>query len=294
MVHASTKGHASLLWLVMLAVNAIDCKARTTHSPPPSPLLASARNPVRDAGNPVPSAAPAASAGASVLRETQVDGVQFEGRQGPRLEAICAVWRAELLAAVKSEHEAGFGFDNYDPKWIKCAPSRSKAPRLEGALPHDWSIRSSVALEYFDGAVMLDDRYLLLRRADGTTVIGPLYSTMNDTGDVTPPAATRLAMLPYRDTEVLVIASLEVGDRPDPMLDNGKPGPNARYTIRHSGRVCRFEPAQFACDPRPLVVYQERVVSGAERAALLRAPKVELPVLDPASGAIVVPPELAH
>jgi hypothetical protein len=141
---------------------------------------------------------------------------------------------------------------------------------------------------------MLDDRYLLLRRADGTTVIGPMYSTANDTGDVAPPAATRLAMLRYGVGEALVIASLEIGDRPDPLLDNGKPGPNAKYTIRHSGRVCRFEPARFTCDPRPLIVYQERVVSGAERAALIRAPKVDLPALDPATGAIAVPPELVR
>jgi hypothetical protein len=284
-----TKRCSPLLWIAFLAAGATGCKSRTKESPPPLPAVESAK-PVQSAKQPAEAAAAGSSAGTSTLRESPVDRVQFEGREGIGLEPICAAWRGELLAAVKSEQEAGFGFDNYDTKGVKCAPR--KAPRLEGSLPHGWSISSSVALQYFDGVANMDDRYLLLRRADGTTVIGPMYSTANDIGDEAPPAASRLAMVRHRDLEVLVIASLAIGNRPDPVLPNGRPGPDAHYTVCHSGRVCRFEPTRFTCQPKPFTPYQARVVGGAERAALRQAPKPELPVLDPATGAIVVPPDL--
>jgi hypothetical protein len=288
---ASMRRCSLVLWTAFLAANATSCKSRTKESPPASPVVDSAK-PAQSAQESAKAAAAGSSAAASDLRESAVDRVQFEGREGTSLEPICAAWRAELLAAVQSEHEAGNGFDNYDTKGVRCAPR--KAPRLEGSLPHGWSIRSSVALEYFDGVLVLDDRYLLLRRADGTAVIGPMYSTANDMGDEAPPAASRLAMVRYGDLEVLVIASLEIGGWPDPVLPDGKPGPNAHYKIHHSGRVCRFDPTRFTCDPKPFTLYQERVVSAAERAVMLRAPKAELPVLDPATGAIVVPPDLVR
>jgi hypothetical protein len=215
-----------------------------------------------------------------------VDQVQFEGRDGASLEQLCTAWKAELLAAVKSEQDAGFGFDNYDAKGIVCT-KRSETPRLEGTLPHGWTILSSIDLHYFDGVAELDDRYLLLKRADGTLVVGPKYRTSNDIGDTAPPAACRLAMIPSANATVLVVVSLELGDRPDPLGEDGQPGPNAHYTVRHSGRLCRFEPTRFTCETKGFTVFKERIVSSSERAALLNAPKPELPNLDASTGKLL-------
>lgn len=232
-------------------------------------------------------AAPASPTAPEPL-ESPVSRVRFEGRTGERLEQLCAAWRAELLAAVKSEHEAGFGYDNYDAQGIVCAKQQA-VPNLEGTLPYGWTILSTVNLQYFDGAAMLDDRYLLLERADGTLVVGPKYGTSNDIGDTAPPAACRLALVPWGNVPVLVVVSLEIGDRPDPMGEDGKPGPNAQYSVRHSGRTCRFEPTRFSCEPADFTVFKERNVSSAERNAMLLAPKPEVPELDARTGRILEP-----
>ena len=42
-----------------------------------------------------------------------------------------------------------------------------------------------------------------------------MYSAANDIGDEAPTAASRLAMVRYRDLDVLVIASPEIGNRPE-------------------------------------------------------------------------------
>ena len=219
------------------------------------------------------------------LRESAIDKVQIEGREGSSLAAVCAAWKADLISAVRAEHDAGFGLDGYDEKGVTCV--RRAAPRIEGTLPEGWSVVGSLKLDYFDGVLVLDNLYLLLKRADGTTVIGPLYRTANDMGDVAPPAASRLAMGSGGGMPVLLMGSLEIGDRPDPAREDGTPGPNARYIIRQSGRVCRFEATRFSCDPTLFTEFEERQVSAAERAALLRAPKAKLPPVDPTTGKLI-------
>jgi hypothetical protein len=223
------------------------------------------------------------SAPGSEPLESSVDKVQLEGRSGASVEQMCAAWKADLLAAVRSEHEAGFGFDNYDEGGIVCAGNTNLLP-LEGELPHGWSILSSVELQYFDGVAHLDEQYLLLRRADGALVVGPKYSASNDIGDAAPPAAYRAAMVPVAGAMVLVLVSLEIGDRPDPLGADGYPGPNAHYQVVHSGRVCRFEVARFRCEPKGFTEFRRSSVSRFQHALLMRAPRVDLPELDVTTG----------
>lgn len=227
-----------------------------------------------------------ASPATSELRESPVDRVRFEGRDGASLGQLCAEWKSELLAAIKSEQDAGFGYDDYDAQGIVCVRGTGE-PDLEGTLPYGWSILASVNLQYFDGVAALDERYLLLNRADGALVVGPKYRTSNDIGDTTPPAACRLAMVPLGNVSVLVVGSLEIGDRATPLGDNGEAGPSAHYAVRHSGRTCRFEPTTFTCEPKGFTVFKERSVNSAERTALLKAPKPELPDLDADTGKIL-------
>ena len=271
-----------------IAVSLPNCSSRTVSSSLPKvasttqPQIASKPQEAVSAHAATEPGSPEAGVAGDTLEESPVDQLQFEGREGANVEQLFGAWKSDLLAIVKTEHDRGFGFDNYDEKGVSWEPH--KAPPLEGSLPYNWSVRLALALHYFDGAAARDDRYLVLRREDGTTVIGPRYSESDDIGDAAPLVASRLAVITFRGEPVLVVVSLEIGDRPDPTRGDSRPGPNARYQVYQSGRVCRFEPTRFACRRKWFTVFKRRFVSAAERAAMRKAPKPELPVLEPSTG----------
>jgi hypothetical protein len=210
--------------------------------------------------------------------------VTFEGREDVSLSAVCDAWKADVLAVAKNMQKAGQGLDGYDAAGVTC--TSVVAPRLEGDLPLGWSLLSAVVLRYFDGVTERDDRYVVLRRPDGRTIAGPMYSTSNDVGDSPVPSAWRLAMATARATPVLLVASVAVWRSP---YDPSAGGDALVAELR--GRVCRFEVARFTCDQARPTLFAKRTLDEAHAAAFRAAPTAELPAIDPATGTLRPAPE---
>lgn len=209
--------------------------------------------------------------------------VTFEGREGAGgLLGICAAWKADVLAVVRKMQKAGMGLDGYDANGLVC--SAEPAPPLEnGPLPLGWALLSSVALRHFDGVVLRDDKYLLLRRPDGVTVAGPMYSTSNDVGDSPTPSAWRVGVVSSKGAPVLVSASAAAWhDRFDHSAAPDK------LQVEYEGRLCRFELTRFTCDqPRP-TLFAKKSLSKAEEAAWKANPRAELPTVDARTGQLLI------
>lgn len=196
--------------------------------------------------------------------------VVVEGREGASAAAICAAWRADVLAMVKRMQKAGQGLDGYDPSWVECVPEG--VPALEGALPLGWRLVGGLRLHWFNGVAMMDEKNLVLARPDGATVVGPVYSTANDVGDSPRPIATRLAVREEGGAPRLVLAAVAVWqNRFDPAA-----GPSD-WDVEHAARTCRVEVTRIACDAPYAKVFLRRRVGKAEADAFGKAPRVELP-----------------
>jgi hypothetical protein len=197
----------------------------------------------------------------------------FEGREGASLADICGAWRRDLVAVVAKMQEAGLGLDGYDLSEPRC--EAAAAPRLEGTLPPGWSVVSAAGLHWFDGVALEDQRFVVLRRPDGKTIAGPMYSTASDVGDSPRPSAWRLAVARTKKGPVLLVASAAAWHSPyDPGAD-----PDA-LEARYEARVCRFEAARVACDQREPTLFAKKTVKAA--------PIAELPPIDPATGALKI------
>jgi hypothetical protein len=208
-----------------------------------------------------------------------LEEVAFEGREGASLAAICGRWKGDVLTVVKSMQAAGLGLDGYDAAEVVC--SAAAAPPLEGDLPLGWALVSSAALHYFDGVAVMDERYLVLRRPDGATVAGPMYSAHNDIGDSPAPTAWRVAMGSSKGNAVLLLSSAAGWHSPyerDPDPDS--------IQVEHAARVCRFELTRFTCDQRQLTVFAKKTLDRTGAATFRSAPTAELPALDPATGTL--------
>lgn len=211
--------------------------------------------------------------------------VTFEGRSGPSLAAICAEWKAEVLAVVKREQLAGNGLEGFDANEVKCA--RSDAPPFEGTLPHEWSLSSAANLKFFDGVASKDDQYLVLERKDGVTVAGPLYSSANDIGDSPMPGYWRAGMGISRGAPVLLVAYVAAWHSPYESSEADA------LHVEYAGRVCRIDATRVTCDqPIPTVFRVDRL-DGARGAAFKTAPRSIFPPIDPATGTLKPWPDFA-
>jgi hypothetical protein len=215
-----------------------------------------------------------------------LQAVSFEGREGARgLLGICAAWKADVLAVVRKMQTSGMGMDGYDAASLVCAAQAP--PRLEnGALPLGWALLSSVSLRHFNGVVARDDKYLLLQRPDGVTVVGPMYSTSNDMGDSPAPSAWRVGVGTSKGAPVLLVGSAAAWHDPfDRAAD-----PN-RLQVEYEGRLCRFELTRITCDqPRP-TLFAKKSLTKAEEDTWKAGPQAKLPLVDPASGTLLVAPD---
>jgi hypothetical protein len=193
--------------------------------------------------------------------------VELTGREGANLAAVCAAWKADVLAVVKKAQAAGQGLEGYDPNRVTCASEA--APRLEGELPLGWAVTSAAAVHFFDGVAVKDDKYLVFRRPDGATVAGPMYSTGNDIGDSPRPAHYRVAMATSKGQPALFVASSAAWHSP---YDPG-PDPDS-LEVETVSRACRFEVTRFTCDPPRTLT---KKLDGRQAAAFKARPIVELP-----------------
>lgn len=223
-----------------------------------------------------------AQGSASAPLPADLQEVKFEGREGAGgLATICAPWKTEVLAVVRKMQKAGQGLDGFDPAWLKC--TAAAAPPLEnGPLPLGWSVLSAVALQHFNGVVLRDDRYLLLRRPDGATVVGPMYSTSNDMGDSPSPSAWRVGVGVSKGVPVLLVGSVAAWHSP---YDHD-PDPDS-LQAEYEGRVCRFELTRVTCDQSEPTRFAKKTLAKAVAAAFTASPRAELPPIDPATGTLV-------
>jgi hypothetical protein len=138
-----------------------------------------------------------------------------------------------------------------------------------------------VELGFFDGVAVKKDYFLLLKRSDGTMVIGPMQSSSNDIGDSPVPGFWRAAMADSKGQPVLLLSAAAAWHSPYDSTDADG------LDIEHTGRVCRFEPTKFTCDePRPTVFLVEKL-DGKKGAAFKAAPRAKLPALNPSTGKMV-------
>ncbi len=215
-------------------------------------------------------------------RFLQPSDLTFEGRSGTTAQEICSAWKKELMALIVAAQKGGLGFDGYDEKSVVC--TEITAPALEGVLPDGWSLPAAVKRAYFDGVAHSDERYLALRRNDGTIVVGPEYAYANDIGDSGYPLASRVAVVKAGSGPALLVASVSISPYTDGVFPDGGAGPGTTWRAEHEGRVCRFLPMQTLCDERILTIFRKQTLDGAARAAFEKAPKVDLPPLDSKTG----------
>jgi hypothetical protein len=211
--------------------------------------------------------------------------VAFEGREGAGgLQGICAAWKADVLAVVHKMQKAGMGLSGYDPSSLGCAAQ--SPPQLEnGPLPLGWVLLSSVSLRHFNGVVERDDRYLLLQRPDGVTVVGPMYSTANDMGDSPSPSAWRVGVGTSKGAPVLLVGSAAGWHSPY----DQDPDPDS-LQVEYQGRLCRIELTRVTCDqPRP-TLFAKKSFYKAEAITWKASPQAELPPVDRASGTLLIAP----
>jgi len=241
---------------------------RVLGTAPPGVLRADSRMPrMRVAAGSAPAPLPAS------LQEVKV-----EGREGASLEAICAAFRADVMAIVRRAQKAGHGLEGYDPSEVKCKPT-TLSP-LAGTLPNGWTITTGVSLSYFDGVVVRDDLYPLMKRGDGVTVMGPLFSSANDVGDSPVPGYWRMGVALARGEPALLLAYAAAWHSP---YDSSEAD---SLHVEHAARVCRFQPVRFTCDqPQPMIFRVDKL-DGVRGAAFKAAPKAELPPIDPATGTL--------
>jgi hypothetical protein len=205
--------------------------------------------------------------------------VRFEGRDGGTIAEICGAFRQELLSVVKKLQAAGQGLDGYDARQVVC--DSESAPHLEGQLPSGGSILSGAVLHFFDGVAIRDERFLVLRRPEGVTVAGPMFSAQDDVGDSPAPVVWRFAMSWTRGAPVLLIASAAPWHSPYRPSD----GPDA-IEVEERGRLCRFEVARFSCDQPYPMLFNKRLLDKQQAARFKTSPSVDLPPIDPATGTL--------
>lgn len=205
--------------------------------------------------------------------------VPFAGREGANATALCTAWRAEIATTVKHMQTHQMGLDGYNMREVKCVPTT--APTVEGTLPFGWTVTGAVALDYFDGVAGKSDQFLVLKRSDGVTVGGPLYSTHNDIGDSGAPLATRIKVVEPASANLLVLSTVEIS----PYLHSGLAGEDTNATAEHWGRTCRFEPTRFRCDAHP-TEFRKVELTPAVRDAFVKHPVAALPSVLPDGGIV--------
>ena len=198
-----------------------------------------------------------------------LDELEFEGREGPNLDAICKVWSADVLTVAKRQRldvaiVRGF---------LECGAT--KPPPLEdGPLPLGWTVEGAIELRVFNGVVVRTELYLLLKRPDGVLVAGPQYSIANDVGDAPWPGYWRMGMTAAAGQRLLRVAFAGAWHSPYESSEMDT------LHVEHAGRVCRFEEARVTCAPKQPTIFAVDRLDGAGGAAFKAAPRAKLPTLD--------------